>query len=107
MWPRTGVTFGMCGRTSRDGSASVLAAERVCRNNGSSRADEPLTLSSVVDGVNPSGCDELGLLAPGSSESAAVSSSTRDGTLEALFNIFRLKTEIVNGRKKQKNGMVW
>lgn len=100
MWPRTGVTFGICGKTSHDGSASlalvlvvvvlvvVAAAERGCRSNGSSRADEPLTLSSVVDGVNPSGCDELGLLAPSSSHSPAASSSTRDGTLEALFNIF-------------------
>lgn len=61
--------------------------ERACRNNGSSSADEPFTLSSVVDGVNPSCCDELGLLA-GCSDSAALSSSTRDGTLEARFNIY-------------------
>lgn len=54
MCPRTGVTLGSCGISCEVDSVK----ECVCRNNGSNNAVENFTLSSVVEGVNPSCCDD-------------------------------------------------
>lgn len=80
MCPRTGVTLGKCGIDVDS------LKECVCRSNGSSMAAENLTLSSVVDGVKPSCCDDSGLFAW--APEIFLSSSTRDGTLDARFNIY-------------------
>lgn len=79
MCPRTGVTFGSWGMDVDS------LRECVCRSSGSKIAAENLTLSSVVDGVNPSCCDDSGLFA--CAPEIFLSSSTRDGTLDARFNI--------------------
>lgn len=82
MCPRTGVILGSCGM----GSCELDSVrECVCRNNGSSSAAENFTLSSVVDGVNPSCCDDSGLFT-WSPSVCFFSSSTRDGTLDARFS---------------------
>lgn len=99
MWPRTGVIFGKCGIGPLDSFN-----EWVCRSNGSSNVVEHLTLSSVVDGVNPSCWDDSGLfvccclLVP-------CSSSTRDGTLEARFSICFEWEHIANGLVLKLNGL--
>lgn len=54
MCPRTGVTLGSCGISCEVDSFK----ECVCRSNGSNNAVENFTLSSVVEGVNPSCCDD-------------------------------------------------
>lgn len=80
MCPRTGVTLGNCGISCELDSVK----ECVCLSNGSKSAVENLTLSSVVEGVKPSCCDDSGLFAP---SVRFFSSSTRDGTLDARLSI--------------------
>lgn len=83
MCPRTGVTLGNCGISCELDSVK----ECVCRSNGSKSAVENLTLSSVVEGVKPSCCDDSGLFAACSLSVRFFSSSTRDGTLDARLSI--------------------
>lgn len=85
MCPRTGVTLGKCGIDVDS------LRECVCRSNGSKIAAENLTLSSVVDGVKPSCCDDSGLFT--CSPDIFLSSSTRVGTLDARFNTYKYQFE--------------